>query len=138
MKQGDKLYKYQGFSKYAEYIVTAVIKRESLTQYELECQNCEHGFKCRILVKKIRGTQQYEFLCCVNDEEEEYKAWHTDWGKKEELYYHSLKEARIAVYESAISRKKSEIKNHQDIIVNLEKNLLEIQSHFENIKNAEA
>ena len=121
----------------AEYLVTAIINRDKLIQYELECQSCEHGFKCKVLVKKVRKANKYEFLCMVNDEEEEWKAWHTDFGKEKELYYPVLIEARKAVYQSAISSKKSDIEEHKNIADRLSKELEELEGHYQNIIKTE-
>lgn len=134
MKQGDILYKYQDFGRYAQYIVTAITKREKMTEYELECQSCQHGFKCRVLVKKVRGSDWYEFLCVINDEDEEWKAWHTTY-KKSEMFYHTRKEAMLAVYQNAIDSQKSEISNHENIAHEKRKKLAELEAHFQNIKN---
>jgi len=133
MKLKDKLYKYHSFGRFAEYIITAVIRRDKLTTYEAECQSCSHGFKCRVLLKKVRKQDRYEFLAMVNDEDEEYKCWHTNY-EFHEYYFLTQEEAKKAVYENAISGKKKDIEEHKDITISLEKELKELEAHFENIK----
>jgi len=133
MRVGNKLYKYQDFGNFAEYIVTAVIKRNRLIQYELECQSCDHGFKCLVLDKKTRGRESYEFLACVNDEEEEYRAWHTTHTAHEE-FFPTLYDAKIAVYKNAISKKENKIKDAKERLSSIEKELKDLLAHYENIK----
>lgn len=118
MKIGDKLYKYQDFGRFATYVCTAVITRDKLIQYEMECQSCDHGFKCVILIKKLRRGNTYEFQAMVNDEDEEYKAWHTTYKPHEEFYL-TLEKAKISVYENAISHTKQEISKHEGSIESL-------------------
>ena len=132
MKIKDKLYKYQGFGKFAEYICTAIIKREKLVMYELECQNCNHGWKCKILVKRGKNKQEYEFVAMVNDEEEEYEAFHTTLQPNERFFV-NLEDAKKAVYLNAINFKKSEIEKHKKVLKRSEKELQELEAHFKNI-----
>jgi hypothetical protein len=68
----------------------------------------------------------------VNDEEEEYKAWHTTFEPKERFFM-KLEEAKKAVYLNAISNKKSDIEKHKRIAAKLENELQELEAHFNNL-----
>jgi len=136
MKTGETLYKYQGFGVIAEYICTAVIKRNQLTTYEMECQTCSHGFKCLILVEKVRGKDTYEFLTMVNDEDGEYRCWHTSYDRHQE-YYPTPQRAKIAVYEDAVSKKKRDIKRNEDKHELLLSELADIEAHLVNVTETE-
>jgi hypothetical protein len=74
MKIGDKLYK-SARPYIMEYKVIGVRDYADGKQYELECQSCRHGEKCRILVG---GKNKLVFIDMLNDEDDEHYFWHTD------------------------------------------------------------
>ncbi len=58
-----------------EYKVVGIRDYQDGRQYELECQTCSHGEKCRILVG---GTKRLVFIDVLNDEEDSHRYWHSD------------------------------------------------------------
>lgn len=132
MDIGGKLFKYQGFSQFGEYTCTAVLKRESLTEYEMECQNCTHGFKCKVLVKKVPNQDCYEFLTLVNCETDEWRGWHDKLNPGEE-FYETLIEAKRAVYKNACNEISREISKFEDGASSARKRLAEMEAHLKNV-----
>lgn len=74
LKIGNKLWK--SASPYIlEYKVIGMRNYADGKQYELECQTCAHGQKCRILVG---GNRRLVFIDVLNDEEDTHHYWHSD------------------------------------------------------------
>ena len=130
MKIGDKIYKYLSFNGFATYIVLAEIKREKAKLYEVECQACKHGEKCRLLVaKKSKGV--YRYCSMVNEDEETNEHqyyWHDD-----SLFYESLIEARKSVYLECIEKKKKELEKAEKNLEATKKALAELNEHYTNL-----
>ena len=136
MKIGDVLYKYQGLGRLATYNCTAIITRAKLTLYEMECQSCTHeGDKCSILVgAKNKGS--YQFIGAVNEDGEEWVAWHTTENKKE-LYYDSEYAALCSIYESLIKEQKTTIIKLEEAVRKEKKELELLEIHAHNITKKE-
>lgn len=137
MKIGDELYKYQGFGKLATYICTGIIKRDKLTQYEVECQNCDHGFNCRVLVVKKRGDDVYSFVVSVNDDTGEYECWHHS-NEEHERFFSTKIRARDEVYDNALRQKRASLQKLEDRMVAERKSMKELEQHYNNLIKASA
>lgn len=101
---GDKLWK-SAPPYILEYKVVGIRDYQDGKQYELECQTCSHGEKCRILVG---GTKRLVFIDVLNDEEDQHRYWHSDdtrfWplmrqAQLERLHVH-IRDAEKAVEEA--------------------------------------
>ncbi len=133
MKVGDIVYKYLTFNGFAEYIVTAEIIRETAKLYEVECQACQHGEKCRLLISSNKEKGEFHFVSMVNlDEEQERKqeSWHYD----NNFFYSDLIEAKKSKYWEVIKMKKNDISKHQEIFERLKTELSDLEQHYSNIK----
>jgi septin family protein len=139
MKIGTELFKWQSFQM-SMYILTGIIKREKITMYELECQSCTHGYKCKILVEKVKGKDYFKFVTMLNEEEDDgQELWHKTNHKKEEMFYLEKDDALIAVYENHINEQKQELKKVEEkYLKDVEyrtKKIEEITRHLNNIKS---
>ena len=101
LKIGEKLWKAAP-PYILEYKVIGIRDYADGKQYELECQTCTHGEKCRILVG---GTKRLVFVDVLNDEEDKHRYWHSDdthfWplmrqAQLERLHVH-IRDAKNAV-----------------------------------------
>lgn len=132
MKIGDKLYKYQGFGRIAEYECTGIIDRKECRLFEVECKSCSHGSHCLVLIKKADdGT--YRFAAMANNDDQE--PWHTTCTKPER-YYESANDAKFAVYSDSIASCDAEIKRLGGLIKAQENRKEELAAHLKNIKDA--
>ena len=75
LKIGDNLYRYTGVS-IMEYKVTAIVKREVGTLYEVECLSCRDHEACVLLLVASKSNFGFRFVDMVGDNNQEY--WHTD------------------------------------------------------------
>lgn len=132
MKIGDKLYKYQGFGKIAEYECLAVIERKDKKLFEVECKSCTHGDHCLVLVTK-KDDETYKFCAMSNNDDQE--AWHTSCSRPE-LYYLTAAAAKKAVYTDNINKCDLNIRQLSQQIQTEEKRKQELIDHLKNITEA--
>lgn len=114
MKIGDKLYKYE--FKFLEYSVLDVIKHESTKTvfYEIECDSCTHGTKCKVLVTKDDNLG-YRYVKMLNEDEyEKQYYWHN-----EGIYYSTKKECLTLAYKKSIADNAKKIEEYQKSITRL-------------------
>ncbi|MGO6851639.1 hypothetical protein ACCS68_14685 [Rhizobium beringeri] len=59
-----------------QYVCTGIRQYETGDLYEVECQSCTHGFKCKVLA----GYDDYDKLTPIhmlnNDEDDDQRCWH--------------------------------------------------------------
>ena len=136
---GLSLYKHIPMHGIFHYVVIGIREYADNTQYELECETCTHGEKCRILVGGKSG--RLAFIQVLNDEENEHYYWHSDstpfYFKKEHADLHRvnahLSSARTAVQEA--EKMLEGRKNHEAKLLDM-KVLLENQlKELDNPKN---
>ena len=71
---GDELFRVEFNNTLLKYSVTAIIRRDVGTRYEVECLSCNHEPKCRLLIGEVDGA--FLFDCMANNEDEHYECWH--------------------------------------------------------------
>jgi hypothetical protein len=135
MKIGSELHKYVGFGKYLGYTCTAIMQREKLTYYEMVCKGCSHGYKCKIFVKKMRGSSVYEYMATLTDDEEEYEEyWHKSYSQHEK-FFTSVESAKIAVYKHFITKAELGIEKTARSLEAQKEKLAEYKFHLESATN---
>jgi hypothetical protein len=92
---GDKIYKKLSFSGIGEYIVTGKIERKCGMLYEVECQACNHGDKCLLVVEPLANYLSFSYM--VNDDDGDQRCWHDDG-----IFYTTVDKAKKAYYEKII------------------------------------
>ena len=80
IKINDKFYRYIDCGGVFEYIVKGVRNYGDDTQYELECQTCNHGPDKCLLLCAVSDYRKLEFVKMLKDEDGEQKHWHNSSG----------------------------------------------------------
>lgn len=146
LKIGDIVYKKIVLQGFALYKVTAIIKRERATLYEVECQSCSHsGNKCVLLIAnvnkhdydsdKLLPSGVFKYVDMVNDYGDNSEFHHNNHcGEKHYFFFVSKEEALLEQYIFCIREKSKEIEKHASIIDKLKRELLELEDHRNNIE----
>ena len=104
---GDKL--WNGGFLMLSYEVTAVIKREKNTQYEILCQSCKHSDPCRLLITKD-DYKKLVYVGMVNEgDEDEFVDKHYYFHKDNGHFHLTKEEAEVEKVTGYISRCKENI-----------------------------
>ena len=128
MKIGDTLYKYSGLGNIITYKCIAIVQTGEHEHYEVECNACTHGFKCVVRIKKIKGLNAYEYVCMINDPEDEQELWH-----KNEWYYTTKSEALVSVYQRLIKDAKQNVMDAKSKFKAAEQRVEELEAHLKGI-----
>lgn len=120
-----------------EYKVIGVRDYQDGKQYELECQTCSHGEKCRILVG---GSKRLVFIDVLNDDQDEHYYWHSDatrfWpfmrqAQLERLRVHiSDGEKAVKEAEVTLTRRKNHLQKLLDSKELVEKEIKQLESEI--------
>lgn len=123
LKIGEHLYRYTGVS-IMEYEVTAIVKREIGTLYEVKSLGCRDHETCVLLLAASKSNFGFRFIDMVTSEDQEY--WHRDSDPYQR--YELTKDAAI------VRRNESFIQTLKE--QNL-KSQTSIESNLKRIKEAE-
>jgi hypothetical protein len=129
MHLNDKLYKYLTFSGFSEYKVIA-INVSKVILYEIACQSCNHGDRCTLYVVKDERGDRYRFVKMTSNDEDHNHLWHDD-----DFFYPNLGDAKRAKYKQVLSDKHEELANVQKQVVQIKKEITELQEHYKNIQD---
>ncbi len=135
MIDGDKLWRYQGLGRIAQYTVTGIMQRADLTLYEVECGNCNHGWKCRILITEYAKTESYEYAAMVNDQDGEQDCWHRTHGA-DSRYYTTKIDCLKAVYTQRLRDAEQEKITRERGVEATDKKIAEIKEQLQNLLTA--
>lgn len=122
---GTSLYKHIPLHGIFHYVVIGVREYADNTQYELECQTCKHGEKCRILAGGKAG--RLAFIQVLNDEENEHYYWHSDSTR----FYFKKEHAEL-------ERVCSHVSSSKDSIEKAERTLVSLRKHHANLMDMKA
>lgn len=113
------------------YKVTAEIKRDKNTQWELSCLDCNHsGGNCRILITKD-DNKKYSYVGMVSeDPEEDISEKHYYFHKNNGSFYLTKEEAEIEKVEKYITDCLVEIEKHKKGIEYQENRLKEYRDRL--------
>ena len=121
---GDKLYKDTPLNGIFEYIVTEIRKSNDNVMYVAECQNCNHGYKCLVLIaRNLASKNVFKYVEMINDENniDEYIAY--NYG----LYFKSKKECKINATKEYIKNHKKTIDEYKKGIKYAEERIKELE-----------
>ena len=78
LKIGDELFTHESGKGIFTYVVLGVREYEGATLYEVECQECKHHTKCRLLVAQKDEQEVFRYVSMLNDDEDnEQYYWHS-------------------------------------------------------------
>lgn len=77
---GDELFRYIVGGGVFLYIVDGRREYDGRVQLEVECQNCSHGWKCRLLLAQDDYGRIIEVHMLNDDEEHSQRHWHGNEG----------------------------------------------------------
>lgn len=77
---GDELFRYAVGGGVFRYIVDGRREYDGRVQLEVECQNCSHGWKCRLLLAQDDYGRIVEIHMLNDDEENSQRHWHVNEG----------------------------------------------------------
>jgi hypothetical protein len=77
LRFGELLYRYAGLGKILTYTVQAFINRQEGMSWEVECQECTHGEKCRLIIRQEGDS--FVFVEMIDEDPvDPQKHWHED------------------------------------------------------------
>ncbi|MFA5409334.1 MAG: hypothetical protein WC343_11240 [Bacilli bacterium] len=130
MKIGDILYKYVDTKGIWIYKCIGERIYKDNTQYEMECQHCEHGYKCRILVIKVKysNVEKYKYIETLNDcEDDKQYYWHED----NKHYFVDKMDCKKEKADELITEYNKDIENYKKRIKSKEEGIIEINAWVE-------
>lgn len=98
---GDELFRYIEGGGIHRFKVLGIRQYEDSIQYEVEDQNCTHGWKCRILIAHNDYGKLHAVHMLNEDENNSQRHWHTNEGYH---FYPSSNEAKAEAYNAALRR----------------------------------
>jgi hypothetical protein len=108
------------------------LKQKNNNYFEVECENCNHGYHCILLIKPTSQNDVFEYHSIQNENEEEKQYyWHND-----SLYYSSKKKCEISVYEGLVKDQEKEISELEQKIMNKKKILEEVREKLITLKES--
>lgn len=112
----DKFYRYIEMVGIFEYVVKGIRQYKEEQFFELECQSCNHGWKCMLLC----GFDDYgklQYIRMINNlENNDQRHFHTHSGQ----FFSSKKEALINKGKKMREYIDEEIKKAKDTVLRLE------------------
>lgn len=129
---GDNLFHYVSFHGVLKYIVTGIRNYGDTTHYEIECENCSHGYRCKILVTKDQdwGRDRFKYIEMLNDEDREYFIFHND-----SYYYLTSTEALLEKTHEILEEKRKRKKELEFRLDKANKDLEETEAYFKSLEN---
>lgn len=112
LKIGDSMFRYISMSGIHKFTVIGVHQYETVCQYVVRDENCNHGWKCEMLITKdSKGKYRYSSMVNDNDDDsQEY--WHNDAS----FFYTTLDGCKSDHYKLLIREKKADIEKFQGIV----------------------
>ena len=127
---GDSLYRYVVLGGIFHYIVIGKREYADDVQYEVECQTCNHGYKCVVLVAYDDYGRLMTVRALSDDDGERQYAWHVNDDNG--LHYRRTKEeAGQDYFNYRIKVADTEIAKAQQTIERCEKTKAELQTFLE-------
>lgn len=127
------LYRYVPMKGLWEYKVIGSKKlSEEKTQYIVECQHCNHGYKCEVLIIQDFPCNSFIYVTMLNDHEDEEYYWHTT-TRMSDQYFVSKKKCLRAVNDRIVSSLKEKVTKQKDVLKRLQKDLLEQETRLAEI-----
>ena len=125
---GDKLYKNTPLNGIFEYIVTEIRQDKDNVMYVAECQQCNHGYNCLVLIaRNFTSKKVFKYVEMINDENDIDKHIAYNYG----LFFKSKKECKINTTKEYIKNYEKEIKDYKDKIKRAEKRIKELEMWVE-------
>jgi hypothetical protein len=126
---GENLYRYVSPLGIFTYTVKGVRAYEDNTQYEVECQTCTHGYKCKLLIAE-NESGKFKYVSLLNyDDDDDQRYWHN--CKEYSTFWKTKAEAHIECYMNLRSKLSSEIVDEKKKMAAMEKRYAEINSALE-------
>lgn len=120
------------------YEVTAVIKRDKNTQYEILCKSCNHSNQCILLITK-NDHKKLVYVGMVNEnDEDDFSDKHYYFHKDNGNFHLTKEEAEIEKVTKRIDRCDEEIRKHEDGIKYQAKRKEEYQDRLNSYKEVVA
>lgn len=126
LKMGQELYR-RASPNVLTYKVVGIRDYGDSKQYEMECQSCDHGEKCRVLVAKD-NYNKLRVIHMLHDDDDyicEQRAWHDSTTPFHETINGVRKEVLL-----------KNISFYQDEVQNREKSLEAAKKHLADHKNS--
>lgn len=113
MKIGDELFRYIVMGGIHRFIVLGVRQYEDSEQYEIEDQNCAHGWKCRLLVARNDYGKLHAIHMLNEDEDDRQRHWHTNDGFH---FWPTVGEAKAEAYRDALRKADERVSNAEEAL----------------------
>lgn len=128
---GDNLFHYVPFNGVLKYTVTGIRNYEDTAHYELECESCSHGYKCKVLVAEDNdwGKDRFKYIEMLNDGEREYFIFHNDG-----YYYPTNTEALLEKTREVWQEKKNRKKDLEHRLEKATIDLEETEAYFKSLE----
>ena len=121
---GDVIYRYVSFGGIHKYKVVGKREYEDNTELEVEDQNCNHGWKCRLLVAVNDYNRLVSIRMLNDDEDNSQRCWHS---QDEYNFWLDEKHARkqyaavtLSKYKDKLQVAKNKVKELQGVVDDLE------------------
>ena len=137
LKIGDDLFKYVGLGEILKYTVIGIHTYENITQYKIQCLNCNGHSPCELLINyDDHNRLKYVCMCTEIDDEGDYFKNHFYWHNDTKYYFFLNKnELIINIYEQDLKELNAEIKELKEKTENKEKELVDIELKLNILKN---
>jgi hypothetical protein len=126
LKIGDLLYRYVSAGGVFKFTVIGLRINERDTQYEVRSENCNHGWKCELLIAK-NDYGLLSYVCLLNDDEEDsQKFWHNDLFGTAYHFFLTEQEAKQERIDWMINWQQKEIEKQKSSIQRAELELAKL------------
>ena len=130
-KIGDEIFRYVTVMGVFRWLVIGRRERENEVQLELECQTCNHGWKCKVLV----AQNDYKKIVSVNmlneDDEDSQRHFH---GQEECTFWPTSAEAKNEHLKNLIRKAEKELSDARELVGHREKRLSELRGLIEDVQ----
>lgn len=133
LKLDQEVYRYVQCSGIHTFKVISINETKYGTQYIVEDQKCNHGWKCQLLIQYC--DKDLKFVKMVNDDEDDSQLyWHQN-GDKEYYFKTNIQEAYIDIFISNINYRKAAVAKAEAHLKALNKGL---EEGYQSLKDAQA
>lgn len=129
LSTGDSVFKYLGMNGVGNYKVIGKREYPDNIQYEVECQNCTHGYKCQVLIT-LDDHGQYKYVAMLNDDEDDSQYYWHNTG----TFFLTSAEAKIAEGERWIREHKEKLAKLEEQVQAKKKRIGELEVFISELK----
>jgi len=124
---GDELFRYVELGGIFRYVVYGIRQYEDGDQYEVECQTCSHGERCRLLIARDDYGRLIHIHMLNEDEDlcDEHRCWHTNDGYH---FWPTFGQAKEESFKRAIEKAEESVSEAEKLLADRQKRLAELKS----------